>query len=451
MAKKPKPRAGKSRTRKPLTAKKQIIESNRGLLEQVQAIANSMQENHRGLEERVAKSNQQLWDNQQKQGQGLDASQEHIMLIRRVLHDAFSGVTRYEILERPPFPGAEKTEENAELWQAQVIDWGWYADQLRFQADKNAFMAGCTISDEDLDVRRGKAETQRCTNIVQALAYKAIQKDEKEVVKALDDIEALRPLLTDHLPTAAGKWTDEMEAMAYDHTKTVLGQVRQRRAMAVLPPLLKKLIEDNETGLRKESKLSDPSDDFVEAMKLAVTNDGKQMADWEDDLAVKAHMMLKAQLSALDKKRQDQRESDIGDALERLGKTCSAMALEDIGQRVLEGENILKTKKGVEIEMDAADRKAAYVTIKHILDEKAKKIDPDANPEAVEEATAELMAEFKDMGELAARTQKAIEDGDEAAAQAGMAELKRRADEKEAEGIEDPHPELPKGATVFGG
>lgn len=460
MSKRPKPRAGKNKTRKPLTSKKQILEANKDLLEQVQGIATNMQEHMRGIEERVAKSNQELWDNQQKQSLGLEGAQEHIMLLRRVLNDALSGVTRVETVKRPV------EEKSPESEKAQVIDWGWYNDQLCYQDDKNAYMVGVSIPDDRLAELKTKSAQDRRDNIVKALAHKAIMKDEAEVAKAIeyvtefraaqlvetdepqkteDELAGLRELLNDHMPPTI-QWEDSMDVTLVELTNMVLNSKRQRRAMGTLSKAVKDLIDEDEQSCREEVKEKDPSAEFVEAVKILVTDGDKRLDDWSDDLPVKAHMMLKAQISALDRIKQDKKEKAINDAIERLSSSMTKEALEEAAGRIVDGEPILKHKDLTPIEMDKTDCQAAYLVIKHILDEK---VDPDENPELVEIEKQALMVEHKEMAELAGRTVKAIESGDEAGAQKGMAEMDQKVKEKEA--LADPHPELPAGAMVFGG
>lgn len=200
-----------------MTGRKAVQEANRRMLD---FFANQMTELRKGLmefEERVAKSNQQLWNNQQSEKQGLDMAEEHILLMRRVLNDALGGVTRVMTIERRA-EGSEETEE------AQVIDWGWYGEQLHFSDDREQFMIGVVLNEEELEERREKEKVKRRHDLVLYASGRAADKDEDELRKVYDEGD-LPEHLAQFLPKGDQfKWEEEMGKIAPTIVEQVLGQ-----------------------------------------------------------------------------------------------------------------------------------------------------------------------------------------------------------------------------------
>lgn len=119
MSKNQKPRK-KAPGGKPLSQRKAIIEANQGLVKHVSGLVQQ-------LEQRVAQSNQQLWKNQQAQNVGLRNAEHHAVIMRRVMNDALSGVTRVKRITRP---SQEDMCELNKIEDVHVIDWTWYTHQL---------------------------------------------------------------------------------------------------------------------------------------------------------------------------------------------------------------------------------------------------------------------------------------------------------------------------------
>jgi hypothetical protein len=168
------------------------------------------------MEERVAQSNQQLWNNQQQQNRGLGSAEEHIVLLRRVFNDALSGVTRVTKVERRSQTNPDEMEE------AQVIDWGWYGEQLHYSDSPEVFMNGTVLTDDEVKERAEKERIKKRNNVVLYLASKAAEKDEKTLREAYE-AGGLDKFLQLFLPPKV-VWEEEMHDLAPDIVKNLLAQ-----------------------------------------------------------------------------------------------------------------------------------------------------------------------------------------------------------------------------------
>lgn len=205
------------KSRKPLSARKSVQEANRKMLDffssRLQELRKAMVE----MENRVAESNQQLWNNQQQQNKGLGMAEEHIVLIRRVLNDALCGVTRVVKVERRSQTNPEEQEE------VQVIDWGWYGEQLHYSDSPEIFMNGTVLTEDEVKERAEKEKVKRRQSIVYYLAGQAAEKNEETLKKAYDE-GGLDDLLQKFLIPGKISWEEEMHDIAPGIVENVLKQ-----------------------------------------------------------------------------------------------------------------------------------------------------------------------------------------------------------------------------------
>ncbi len=110
--------------------------------------------------------------------------------------------------------------------ETQIIDWGWYGNQLHFSDDPNTFMNGVVLTDEELAERAQKERVKKRHNIVLYLAGKAAEKDEAKLKEA-HDAGSLEEHLKGFLPEGI-EWEDEMTEIA----PVIVDQVLKQR-MAV--------------------------------------------------------------------------------------------------------------------------------------------------------------------------------------------------------------------------
>jgi ketosteroid isomerase-like protein len=167
------------------------------------------------MEKRVADSNQQLWNNQKEQNKGLSTSEEHVVLLRRVLNDALGGTTRVTKINR-------QSQTNLEPEEVQTIDWGWYGEQLHFSDSPEIFMNGLVLSEEEIGERTSKEIIKRRQNIVLYLAIKAAEANEAKLKEAYD-AGGLDELLKSFLPPNV-VWEEEMHDIASEAVVNVLKQ-----------------------------------------------------------------------------------------------------------------------------------------------------------------------------------------------------------------------------------
>lgn len=373
----PKPR----KTSKPLSGRKSVQEANKKMLDFFLEQINTLRKDVAEFQERVAKSNQTLWDNQQQQKGGLDAAEEHVLLLRRVLNDALGGVTRVETIER-------RKEGSDEMEEVQVIDWGWYGEQLHYSDDRQSFMNGVVLTAEEVEERTAKETVQKRHNIVLYLAGQAAERDEDVLRKVFDEGD-LDEHLKQFLPEQV-KWEDEM----HDIAPTIVEQVLQQREAA-----------RNQQKKMKAAK---------ERMLLKTTV-SKLIAGGDEEI--------------LKKGTKEQRAELVAGAIPTVVKWTESMAdsLDEIVGEVFK-----------ELEEKEAER----------LKREAKAEEND--PEEVEAAKQELLEETKKFGEDAAHVIKLIEEGMEDEAREAMSQLEARVKAKEAEADKNA-PNIPDGATVFGG
>jgi len=201
---------------KPLSNRKSIQEANRKMLDFFNERLTELRKELGEFETKVAESNQQLWNNQQKQNEGLSTAEEHVVLIRRVLNDALCGTTRVTTIERRSQSNPEEQEE------VQVIDWGWYGEQLHYSDDPQTFMNGHILTDEELAERAQQEKVKKQHNIVLYTAGRAAEQDEDKLREIYDGGD-LVPHLKTFLPPKI-EWDDEMDAMVPTVVEQVLGQ-----------------------------------------------------------------------------------------------------------------------------------------------------------------------------------------------------------------------------------
>lgn len=243
------------RTSKPLSARKSVQEANRKMMEFFSGRLMELQKAMAEMEKRIAESNQQLWNNQQQQNKGLGIAEEHVVLIRRVLNDALGGVTRVTKIERRSQSDPEKQEE------AQVIDWGWYGEQLHYSESPEVFMNGVVLTEDEVKERAEKERVKRRHNIVLYLAGKAAEADEPKLKEAYD-AGGLDELLKKFLPQKV-EWEEEMHDIAPEIVAAVLRQrdinrkQQQRLAEAKERGLLKMAVQRIIAG-GDEELLKDP-------------------------------------------------------------------------------------------------------------------------------------------------------------------------------------------------
>jgi hypothetical protein len=358
-----------------------VQEANKKMLDFFLEQINTLRKDVAEFQERVAKSNQTLWDNQQQQKGGLDAAEEHVLLLRRVLNDALGGVTRVETIER-------RKEGSDEMEEVQVIDWGWYGEQLHYSDDRQSFMNGVVLTAEEVEERTAKETVQKRHNIVLYLAGQAAERDEDVLRKVFDEGD-LDEHLKQFLPEQV-KWEDEM----HDIAPTIVEQVLQQREAA-----------RNQQKKMKAAK---------ERMLLKTTV-SKLIAGGDEEI--------------LKKGTKEQRAELVAGAIPTVVKWTESMAdsLDEIVGEVFK-----------ELEEKEAER----------LKREAKAEEND--PEEVEAAKQELLEETKKFGEDAAHVIKLIEEGMEDEAREAMSQLEARVKAKEAEADKNA-PNIPDGATVFGG
>jgi hypothetical protein len=376
----PKPR----KKSKPLSNRKAVQEQNRRLLDFFTDRLQESQKQLREFEERVAQSNQQLWDNQQKQNEGLSTAEEHVVLIRRVLNDALCGTTRVTTIERRSQSNPEEQEE------VQVIDWGWYGEQLHYSDDPQTFMNGHVLTDEEVAERAQKERVKKQHNIVLYLAGKAAEKDEDKL-REVYDAGGLEEHLQTFLPQKV-VWEEEMAAMA----PTIVDQVLKQREAARKQQ--KKMGEVKERALVKGA-----------VAKVIAAGDEELL----DDPTKKMELVM--------------------------GALPAAISWTEGMESILD-EVIIETKKAMaekEAEREAMEKKAAG--------------EEENDPEEVEAAKEELLRETKKFGEEAAGVIALIEAGKEDEAREAMAKLEQKVKDKEAEADRSGAPLIPDGAAVFGG
>lgn|GEM_PF-7078965 len=212
MAKKRKP----VKSSKPLSRRKSVQESNKKMVDFFAGQLNSLRSDVGQFEQAVRKSNQELFENQQRQADGLKGAEEHVVLIRRVLNDALGGVTRVRTIER-------RAEGTDEMEEAQVIDWGWYGEQAHYSENREAFMNGVVLTDDEIKERVEKEKIETRHKVVFYLAGQSASKDEDRLRKAREDGD-LNELLKSFLPPQGIQWEDEMSAIAPDIVDKVLEQ-----------------------------------------------------------------------------------------------------------------------------------------------------------------------------------------------------------------------------------
>jgi hypothetical protein len=323
------------------------------------------------FEERVSQSNQRLWENQKVQEGGLSSAEEHVVLIRRVLNDALGGTTRVTTIERQSQTNPEEQEE------AQIIDWGWYGEQLHYGDNRDDFMNGVILTDEEVAERAQKEKVKKRHSVVLYLAGRAAEKDE-EKLRETYDVGGMDELLQTFLPKGI-EWEEEMAALS----TTVVKQV----------------LEHREASRRQQEKLGEVKERAL--VKGAVA---KVFAAGDEEL--------------------------LEDPAKKMDLVMGAMP------------TAVNWTEGMERMLDGV-----IAEVKKVLADKQKENDP----EEVEAAKEELLQETKKFGKDAKAVIDLIEAGKDDEARAAMAELEQKVKDKEAEADKSGAPQIPDGATVFGG
>lgn len=196
---------GKKRTapkpakkKRPLTASKKVVESNKRLLSHFDSLTKGIRDecNEKlvamgNTVDGINKAHDQMWNNQRVMHTGLKASEEHTMLVRRVLNDALGGVTRVVKIERRIEAGKPEMEE------VQLIDWDWYAEQFDYSDDPNEFMAGTIVPDEAIEIKK-EARRVAAEKHAEEIYKKNLESLDKSTTAVLSKhAEKFHPLLED--------------------------------------------------------------------------------------------------------------------------------------------------------------------------------------------------------------------------------------------------------------
>jgi hypothetical protein len=271
---------------KPLTARSQAKQQADELIANINKAIG-------GLEQRVAQSNQQLWRNQQHQNQGLQASEQHILLIRRVLNDALCGVTRVASVERKVF-GSEETE------QVQVIDWSWYTAQMDVMDGPHEFMMGMVLPDEEVEIRRAKVLKLAISKAIISTLESLVQKGEKAAREAAEDDEKFQKLIVSVLSKSPQfEWTEEWEAFS---KKELL------RLIAAEDAKLEALAKEKAAMEAAKEELLAETEDFAKVAGRAV----KAINDGDDRAAAAAFGELEKRVEDKEKEADESAPSQQG-------------------------------------------------------------------------------------------------------------------------------------------
>ena len=355
---------GQSGTGKPLTRRKTVQASNKQVIEFVSKQVQELREFVTDLEKRVAESHNNLWENQKKQNNGLGLAEEHVVLLRRVLNDALGGITRVTRIER-------RKEDSTEVEEAQVIDWGWYGEQLHYSDDPATFVNGVVLTEEELEGRKAIELEKRRRDIALYAASRSAEKDEGELRRIYEEgtLEEMDAHLQQFLPRGV-EWEDRCAELAPEVVDHLLQQreaarrqqekMEESKERAILGKVVRRLLKEGHPGILEP-----------EEREALVASELPRTLEWTD----------------------------------RMGKNLPGV-IEAIQAKMRE-------------EMEAAKEK--------------------------------LLEETKQFGQDASRVIELIQSGKEAEARAAMAELENRVAAKEQEAAISGAPELPEGASVFGG
>jgi hypothetical protein len=289
-------------------------------------------------------------------------------------------VTRIQTIER-------RKEGSDEMEEAQVIDWGWYGEQLHYSDDPQTFMSGVVLTKEELDERKLQELNKRRHNVVLYLVGKAAETDEAKL-REVYDAGGLEEHLQQFLPEKV-VWEEAMVELAPKLTEQVLAQREAARK------------QQEKLGKAKEKAIVKGT-----VAKIFAAGDEELL---EGDKKVETVM----------------------------GAMPTAMQWTEGMEAVL--DEVIEEVKKTMAEQEAKRKE---------MEEKAEE---ENDPEEVEAAKEELLAETKKFGEDAAAVIELIEAGKEDEARAAMAELEQKVKDKEAEADRSGAPVIPDGAAVFGG
>jgi len=229
------------------------------------------------LRNEIAGNNKIMFDNQGRLNEGLRASEDHIILIRRVLNDALGGVTRIEKFE-------VEDPETGEKVKNQKVDWGWYAIQQHYN-DNQKFMDMDTLSDERIAELEKVEAQQKMVNTILYLASKAAEKDENKLRECLKG-EGLDDYLKTFLQGNM-VWEDDMSAMApkvvqsalnyRDHARDQQVKLNAQKERTLIKSVISKVIASGDDAILK-------GEDFAAKQEL-ISSGLPTVVKWTESMA----------------------------------------------------------------------------------------------------------------------------------------------------------------------
>lgn len=287
---------------KPATRRAKMQEVNKQLLDSFMKEVEGLRTHVNDVSQRIAVSNQQLFHNQKQQKQGMDAAEEHILILRRVLNDALGGVTRVTTIQRVCELGSDDTE------QVQLIDWGWYADQLHYHESREAFMNGVIVPEEKVAQAKADEELRNRRQVLANVTSTALQKDEEAVRRAYDE-GGLDEVLKAHMP-AGLNWDERMDELAPDVVEKIIKLWDEEKEKAFQKKVKARLaeIENEEDLLRTVLEDEDEMDQFLQdslgaEMALRRGDVEKIAEEWAAQQRTRLEEMEKAKEELLEETR----------------------------------------------------------------------------------------------------------------------------------------------------
>lgn len=318
-------KSNRTKTSKPLTGRKAVQESNKNMMDFFSNQLMDMRQEMAAFEKRVADSNRQLWNNQQQEKQGLRAAEDHVVLLRRVLNDALGGTTRVSTIERRSQTDVEETEK------AQNVDWGWYAEQLHYSEDRDAYMRGEVLTEDEISDRAAAEKIKQRNNIVLYAVGKAVEFDEPKL-REVYDAGGLEEHLKQFMPQGH-EWQDEMSEIAPGTVERVLSQrdaakaqrakVDLARTRALLKVAAQKAIAGGCGGMDSyEGRLKALQGSLPTAVAWTEEMDGmaeEVVLEAVSEHAERAAAEEKAKFEENDPKEVEEAKQDLLDATEKFG------------------------------------------------------------------------------------------------------------------------------------
>jgi hypothetical protein len=269
---------------------------NKSLLDAFMQETEALRTHVNDVSQRIAVSNQQLFRNQQQQKQGMDAAEEHILILRRVLNDALGGTTAVITIERVVELGSEDVE------QVQLIDWGWYADQLHYHESREAFMNGVIVPADKIAQAKSDEELRNRRQVLANITATALQKDEEAVRKAYDE-GGLDEVLKPHMP-AGLNWDDRMDELAPGVVEKIIRLWDEEKEKKFKQKILNALAELE----KEEDLLRGALDNDDELDRYLQDTLGAEMATRRDDvekIAEEWAAKQKARLEEMEKAKEE--------------------------------------------------------------------------------------------------------------------------------------------------